>query len=307
MLKKSVVLCIVCAAMAMLSGVSAAVGQTGSPSVITACVNSGSGEMKIVQSSEACKATETALQWNIAGAPAGPTGPSGPVGPAGPIGATGPEGPSGPAGAIGASGPTGPAGVAGPAGVTGPEGPSGPAGASGPSGPAGPVGAAGPTGATGLEGPSGPAGATGPSGPAGPVGLAGATGATGPDGPSGPAGAMGPAGPSGPSGAVGATGPTGPSGAAGVIGWEQVRVLAGFGRALPALPNTNVIIRAQCPIGKRLLSGGYAVEDNGYTLDVINADGPALNDSERAYELNFFNTSDLNLRVTVTVTCAIAP
>jgi hypothetical protein len=247
MLKKTTVLCIVCAAMAMLSGVLAVVGQTGSPSVISACVNNGSGEIKIVQSGEACKATETALQWNVAGPSAGPTGPSGPVGPAGPAGATGPEGPSG------------------------------------------------------------PAGATGQSGPAGPTGVAGATGATGPEGPSGPAGAMGPAGPSGPSGAVGATGPTGPSGAAGVIGWEQVKVLAGFGRALPALPNTDVVIRAQCPMGKRLLSGGYVVDDIGYALDLIKADGPALNDSERAYELNFFNTTDLNLRVTVTATCAIAP
>ncbi|PYR76316.1 MAG: hypothetical protein DMF86_12685 [Acidobacteria bacterium] len=50
--------------------------------VLTACVNPGNGNLRLVGASDPCHANESRVQWNIAG-PAGPTGPTGPQGPAG--------------------------------------------------------------------------------------------------------------------------------------------------------------------------------------------------------------------------------
>jgi len=75
--------------------------------VLNACVNPGSGNVRIVSDSTDCHANEVPVQWNITG-PAGPAGPAGPSGPAGPAG---PVGPTGPAGATGPAGPQGPAGT----------------------------------------------------------------------------------------------------------------------------------------------------------------------------------------------------
>src|SRR5215831_17689596 len=53
-----------------------------SPGVLDACVNPGNGMMRLVDSSAACHAHETFVEWNITG-PQGPAGPQGPQGPAG--------------------------------------------------------------------------------------------------------------------------------------------------------------------------------------------------------------------------------
>jgi hypothetical protein len=74
--------------------------------VLEACVNKGSGMMRLVDAATNCHANESRVQWNEVG----PAGPAGPTGPTGPTGATGPTGPTG------ATGPTGPTGPAGPAG-----------------------------------------------------------------------------------------------------------------------------------------------------------------------------------------------
>lgn len=144
----------------------------------------------------------------------------------------GPPGPTGPAG------PPGPTGPAGPQGVEGPQGPAGPQGVAGPQGPTGPQGPAGPQGATGPQGPAGPQGPTGPTGPAGPQGEQGATGPTGPQGATGP---MGP------------IGPQGPQGEPGISGYEIVNAT---GHSSNLASGVTLSARAQCPAGKRVLSGG---------------------------------------------------
>ena len=76
---------------------------------IQACYNDTNGNLRLVNSASDCRNHETAISWNIAGAPGvpGPPGPQGPAGPAGPAGA---QGPAGPQGDPGPQGPPGPAG-----------------------------------------------------------------------------------------------------------------------------------------------------------------------------------------------------
>ena len=62
--------------------------KASSPGTLEACVNPGSGMMRLVDASVACHANETRVEWDIAG-PAGPAGPPGPAGPAGPQGPAG--------------------------------------------------------------------------------------------------------------------------------------------------------------------------------------------------------------------------
>ena len=80
----------------------------GDVALIHSCVNSQGG-IRIVSASEECKASETALDWNIQGV----EGEQGVPGPAGPAGATGPAGPAGPAGSARAFAAIAPDGVAG--------------------------------------------------------------------------------------------------------------------------------------------------------------------------------------------------
>jgi len=83
--------------------------------------------VRLVTAAEPCKASETKIQWSVAGprGPAGPTGPVGPIGPQGVPGAAGANGANGTNGAGGATGATGPAGTQGPTGATGAVGPTG--------------------------------------------------------------------------------------------------------------------------------------------------------------------------------------
>jgi len=98
---------------------------TNSSGVLSACVNPGNGNMRLVDSNSACHNNETFVQWNIEG----PIGPAGPQGPQGIQGATGATGPAGPAGAQGSQG------LQGTQGIQGPQGPQGDPGASSGGGP----------------------------------------------------------------------------------------------------------------------------------------------------------------------------
>ena len=111
-------------------------------SVIRACVDRATGEMRIPRTTRPCFTRERTLIWSVAG-PIGPTGPEGATGPQGPAGAQGATGARGPSGSPGASGPPGPQGDPGPTGPTGPQGDPGPVGPTGPQGDPGPVGPAG--------------------------------------------------------------------------------------------------------------------------------------------------------------------
>jgi hypothetical protein len=188
----------------------AGITDSWAQAVISGCVNSRKGALRIVAGSEACRSSEYFISWNQQGiqGPAGPTGaigsagamgPAGHVGPAGPAGPVGPIGPQGSMGLTGPQGPKGDTGSAGSAGLMGPAGSAGPRGDTGATGPAGPQGPAGPM------GPTGPVGATGPRGDTGPVGAQGAPGLRGATGPMGLTGARGPAGPQGPAGPPGPT------------------------------------------------------------------------------------------------------
>lgn len=92
--------------------------QLASAQVISACVSTADGTMRIATT---CKRNETPLSWNQVG-PQGPTGPQGPQGPQGVPGVAGIPGPMGPAGPAGPTGPAGPQGATGPAGPRGPNG-----------------------------------------------------------------------------------------------------------------------------------------------------------------------------------------
>lgn len=105
----------------------------------------------------------------------------------------------------------------------------------------------------------GPAGEIGPAGPVGPAGAYGATGAQGPEGP------MGPMGPQGLQGATGPQGPQGVQGAPGVSGYVQVAV-SGFS------PQGTV---ANCPFGKRVLSGGVVQQGAFDPTAHVTANAPA--------------------------------
>jgi hypothetical protein len=63
---------------------------------IYACVNTSSGEIKLVAQNATCKNNETLVVWNV-------VGPQGLIGPPGPPGPTGPAGPAGPAGVLAGS------------------------------------------------------------------------------------------------------------------------------------------------------------------------------------------------------------
>jgi hypothetical protein len=53
-----------------------------SSGTLSACVNPGNGNMRLVSDSSQCHANESFVTWNISGPP-GPPGPTGPTGPAG--------------------------------------------------------------------------------------------------------------------------------------------------------------------------------------------------------------------------------
>src|SRR5882724_3656592 len=124
LIRRIVITCVAAVAI-LLVMVPIAKLATNSSGVLSACVNPGNGNMRLVDSNSACHNNETFVQWNIEG----PIGPAGPQGPQGIQGATGATGPAGPAGAQGSQG------LQGPQGIQGPQGPQGDPGASSGGGP----------------------------------------------------------------------------------------------------------------------------------------------------------------------------
>jgi hypothetical protein len=155
-----------------------------SSAVIYACLNPGNASVRIVDVNEACKATETRLQWNVVGTP-------GPMGPQGESGLQGARGEKGDQGLPGEFGPRGDQGAKGDKGEKGDPGPSGLKGDTGAAGAQGPAGAQGDLGSVGPAGPQGAQGDVGPAGQDGAPGEPGATGAQGPQGAEGPSGPSG--------------------------------------------------------------------------------------------------------------------
>src|SRR6476646_10360654 len=88
------------AAVAGIAGGLAWATTPSSSSVIKACYQKNNGQLRIVDSLDACSSSELPIQWNQ-------TGSQGPSGPRGPQGTTGARGPQGATGLAGARGPTG--------------------------------------------------------------------------------------------------------------------------------------------------------------------------------------------------------
>jgi hypothetical protein len=100
------------AALLVVSGAALAT-IPGSGGVISSCYTKRGGVLRVIDAASAsCRATESRLDWNVAGpqGEAGPQGLAGPRGLAGPQGEAGPAGPAGPRGEAGPQGPQGPAG-----------------------------------------------------------------------------------------------------------------------------------------------------------------------------------------------------
>jgi hypothetical protein len=68
-----------------------AAGIPADDGYIYGCYGNATGDLRLVSSTEECRAQETGIAWNQVG----PAGPEGPAGPAGPEGPAGPQGPSG--------------------------------------------------------------------------------------------------------------------------------------------------------------------------------------------------------------------
>ena len=97
-------------------GAGAAVtAQSDDTTVLNACVQKNSGNMRLVDSSDDCRKNENIVSWNVQGS-AGPDGPQGEPGQEGPKGDPGEPGSQGPEGPQGEPGPAGPQGDPGPAG-----------------------------------------------------------------------------------------------------------------------------------------------------------------------------------------------
>ena len=96
--------------------------------VINGCYQKNDGQLRVVDTAGACRASELALSWSQTG-PQGAQGAQGPQGAKGDTGATGAQGPQGEQGPRGFQGFQGLTGAQGPQGAQGPAGPAGAANA----------------------------------------------------------------------------------------------------------------------------------------------------------------------------------
>lgn len=92
--KATVLIVVLLVGVALSTVLVSAHGPGPTDGIIHACVNSNSGEIRLVDADATCKNNWVPLDWNQRG-PAGPQGPPGPQGP------TGPQGPAGEAGVAG--------------------------------------------------------------------------------------------------------------------------------------------------------------------------------------------------------------
>jgi hypothetical protein len=128
----------------------------------------------------------------------------------------------------------------------------------------------------GTRGATGATGATGDTGPMGPRGLQGIPGEAAAKGDTGPMGPQGPQGSKGDKGAdstvPGPKGDTGAPGAPGVSGYQIVKHRMSYD-----IPWTSEVhsTLAECPEGKKVLSGGYQLWNIDYDRPQILYDGPS--------------------------------
>jgi hypothetical protein len=94
---------------------------------------------------------------------------------------------------------------------------------------------------------------------------------------------------------VGATGATGAVGPAGVSGYQQVTGAEDIGKG------AFIQVRAACPQGKVVVSGGYSLIDP--TVMQVWGNGP---DGPGSWSVRFRNVGSETKRVTVTATCVAA-
>lgn len=87
------------------------------------------------------------------------------------------------------------------------------------------------------------------------TGLQGPKGDTGPQGAKGDPGQQGPQGPKGDVGPTGLTGPQGPQGPAGPAWLPGLELVWGYAIEVP--PFETRTAEAQCPVGKKVVGGGY--------------------------------------------------
>jgi len=135
------------------------------------------------------------------------------------------------------------------------------------------------------------------------------------DGAPGPAGAAGAAGPVGATGSTGAQGPAGPKGEPGISGYEQVEtsgtVYPGNGNG----QNPSPAVRAVCPAGTAVLSGGYNLpwvqgDNSGWVSSVkVASSRPFTDGADKGWEVTLVNNSfQIGVTVQVTAVCAtVAP
>lgn len=87
--------------------------------------------------------------------------------------------------------------------------------------------------------------------------------ATGAQGPAGQPGLTGPQGPKGDAGAQGLAGAAGPPG---ISEFQRIQVTHNV-----APGDTSIITSASCPVGKKLLGGGAAVQDSKFHITFLNS------------------------------------
>ncbi len=134
-------------------------------------------------------------------------------------------------------------------------------------------------------------------------------------GPAGAAGVAGPVGATGSTGNTGAQGPAGPKGEPGLSGYEQV---ANSGTVYPGTgngQNPSQPVRAVCPAGTSVLSGGYNLpwapgDNSGWVSSVkVASSRPFTDGADKGWEVTLVNNSfQLGVTVEVTAVCAtVAP
>jgi hypothetical protein len=134
-------------------------------------------------------------------------------------------------------------------------------------------------GVAGSQGPTGPQGATGATGAQGGPGVQGATGERGPQGSTGPAGGLGPA------------------GTLDITEADSDHVTVPAGGFMSA--------EASCPAGKRVVGGGYRVEDPPNAKLVPTSGYPAgAGSGQSAWHVSMQNLGDKAQNFSVLAFCA---
>ena len=139
-------------------------------------------------------------------------------------------------------------------------------------------------------------------------GSTGAAGAAGATGPVGAKGATGEPGAQGAQGAQGPQGPQGPAGQPGISGYQQITQTSQVFPGINSAPNPSGPIRATCPAGTEVLSGGetFSSADPNWIGSVkVTTSQPFAAGGDVGWETRIANdTFAMAVDVTVTAICA---